>query len=271
MLLAVDIGNTNIVCGVFVGDKLTAKARLATDYRKTTDEYGGLLTNILAIRAEAEETGKRYPITGMALSSVVPALTSTFRDLGRTYFRVEPLIVGPGIRTEMAIKYDDPRTIGADRIVNAVAASHIYTVPQIIIDFGTAVTFCAVTRDREYRGGAIFPGMHTSFAALADGAALISMIEFRNPGRIIGRNTEESLQSGAINGYAALVEGMVERFRVEIGDDAVVIGTGGTIELVAEATDIFQHIDPDLTLKGLKILHNLNKDRLNHNRRQESV
>ncbi|HDS29735.1 MAG TPA: type III pantothenate kinase, partial [Firmicutes bacterium] len=234
------------------------------------DEYGGLLTNILAIRAEAEESGKRYPITGMALSSVVPELTGTFRDLGRTYFSVEPLIVGPGIRTEMAIKYDDPRTIGADRIVNAVAASHLYPVPQVIIDFGTAVTFCAVTRDREYRGGAIFPGIHTSFASLAEKAALISMVEFRNPGRIIGRNTEESLQSGAINGYASLVEGMVNRFKAEIGDDAVTIGTGGMIEIIAEATDVIRYVDQDLTLKGLKILYNLNKDRLN-SRKPEQV
>lgn len=262
MLLAVDIGNTNIVCGVFVGDKLTAKTRLATDHRKTTDEYGGLLVNILAIRAEAEESGKSYPITGMALSSVVPALTATFRDLGRTYFGVETLIVGPGIRTEMAIKYDDPRTIGADRIVNAVAASHLYPLPQIIVDFGTAVTFCAVTRNREYRGGAIFPGIRTSYAALTRGAALLSMIEFQNPGRYIGRNTEESLQAGAIHGYASVVEGMVARFKTELGDDATIIGTGGMVELIAEATDVIQHIDQDLTLKGLKILHNLNKDRL---------
>ncbi len=261
MLLVIDIGNTNIVCGVFDGDKLTAKARLATDHHKTTDEYGALLTNILTLRAGMEESGKAHSIGGMALSSVVPALTGTFRDLGRTYFRVEPLIVGPGIRTEMSIKYDDPRTIGADRIVNAVAASHLYPLPQVIIDFGTAVTFCAVTREREYRGGAIFPGVHTSFAALARGAALISMVEFHNPNRIIGRNTEESLQSGAINGYASLVEGMVTRFRKELGDDASVIGTGGLVDLIAEATEAIQFIDKDLTLKGLKILHNINKDR----------
>lgn len=261
MLLAVDIGNTDIVCGVFAGDKLKAKARLATDYHKTTDEYGALLSSILALRAGAEDPASSERITGIAVSSVVPALTSTFRDLSRTYFGVEPLIVGPGIRTEMPINYDDPRTVGADRIVNAVAASHLYPAPLIIIDFGTAVTFCAVTRKREYCGGAIFPGLRTSYAALAQRAALLSMIDFRKPAGTIGRTTEESLLSGAINGYAAVVEGMVARFRTELGEDATVVGTGGMIELIADATDVIQHVDPDLTLKGLKILHNLNRER----------
>jgi type III pantothenate kinase len=261
MLLAIDIGNTNIVCGVFDGDRLKAKARLATDYQKTVDEYGILLANILALRTDTGDAGPLHGISSIALSSVVPQLTSTFRMMADQYFGTEPLIVGPGIRTELSIKYDDPRKVGADRIVNAVAGTHLYPTPQIIIDFGTALTFCAITRNKEYIGGAIYPGMRTAFAALAKGTALLSMIEFRQPAGVIGRSTEESLQSGAINGYASVVEGMVARFRKELGADATVIGTGGMVELVSQVTDVFQYIDPDLTLKGLKILYNLNKER----------
>jgi len=261
MLLAIDIGNTNIVCGVFDGDRIAAKARIATDPQKTADEYGALLANILTLRTESDKGDAFHRIDGIVLSSVVPSMTSTFRSVGKTYFDIDPLVVGPGIRTELAVKYDDPRKVGADRIVNAVAGIHLYTPPLIIIDFGTAVTFCAITRNREYIGGAIFPGMRTSFAALADKAALLSMIDFRKPSGAIGHSTEESLMSGAINGYASVVEGMVSRFRRELGDDATVIGTGGMVELVADATDVIQHVDPDLTLKGLKIIHNLNRSR----------
>jgi len=259
MLLAIDIGNTNIVCGVFEGDSIIAKARLATDYSKTADEYGALLTNILTLRTGADEEERKHMVSAVALSSVVPALTGVFRVLSTTYFGTEPLVVGPGIRTELAIKYDDPRKVGADRIVNAVAACHLYPPPHIIIDFGTALTFCAVTREKAYIGGAIFPGLHTSYAALARNAALLSMIEFHRPESVIGHSTEESLQSGAINGFASVIEGMVARFKKELGEDATVVGTGGLVALVAEATDVVEHIDPDLTLKGLKILHNLNR------------
>ena len=261
MLLAIDIGNTNIVCGVFSGEKLTAKARIATDNRKTTDEYGTLLTNILALRTHTEDIEASGHVSGMVISSVVPSLTSTFRELGVAYFGVEPLVVGPGIRTELAVKYDDPRKVGADRIVNAVAGIFLYKPPLIIIDFGTALTFCAITRDNEYIGGAIFPGLHTSYSALAQRAALLSMIEFRMPRSPIGKTTEESLLSGAINGYAAVVEGMIARFKPELGDDVTVVGTGGMVHLVAQATNAFHVIDPDLTLKGLKILYNMNRER----------
>jgi len=261
MLLAIDIGNTNIVCGVFDSDKLIAKARISTYRRKTADEYGSLLSSILSLRTRSGSSDTLSEITSIALSSVVPPLTSTFRRVSSEYFGVDPLVVEPGIRTELPIKYDDPRKVGADRIVNAVAGSHLYPVPQIIVDFGTALTFCAITRNKEYIGGAICPGLRTAYQALSENAALLSMIEFRKPAAYIGRSTEESLMSGAINGYASLVEGMVSRFRTELGDDACVIGTGGMVELVAEATDVIQHIDPDLTLKGLKILHNMNKDR----------
>ena len=261
MLLAIDIGNTNIVCGLFAGDKLVANARIATDTSKTTDEYGTLLTNILEIRTSSRDAQARERISGIAISSVVPPLTATFRELSSAYFNVEPLVVEPGIKTELAIKYDDPRKVGADRIVNAVAGCFLYTPPLIIVDFGTALTFCAITRNKEYIGGAIFPGLYTSYSALANRAALLSMVEFRMPRSVIGRSTEESLQSGAIHGYASVVEGMVAKFRKELGEDATVIGTGGMVHLVAQATDVIQHIDPELTLKGLKILYNLNRER----------
>ncbi len=261
MLLAIDIGNTNIVCGVFDGDRILGKARIATDHCKTADEYGVLLHNILIRRTETDSEDAVHKITAFALSSVVPALTSTFRIVAKTYFDIEPLVVGPGIRTEMPVKYDDPRQVGADRIVNAVAGINLYPAPLIIIDFGTALTFCAISRDKEYIGGAIFPGLYTSYSALSSGAALLSMIEFRKPKDAIGKATDESLQSGAINGYASVVEGMVKRFRAELGEDATVIGTGGMVDLIADATDVIQHIEHDLTLKGLKFLYNLNKDR----------
>ena len=261
MLLAIDIGNTNIVCGVFEGDKIAAKARLSTDHRKTADEYGSLLANILTLKPSSDDSDALHSITSIVLSSVVPSLTTVFRSVASMYFEIEPLVVGPGIKTELCIKYDDPRQVGADRIVNAVAATHLYPSPQIILDFGTALTFCAISRNKEYLGGAIFPGMHTAYSALTRGAALLSMIEFRGPVSAIGRATEESLQSGAINGYASVIEGMVARFRKILGEDAIVIGTGGIIETIVKITDIFDHIDPDLTLKGLKILHNINKAR----------
>lgn len=261
MLLAIDIGNTNIVCGVFKREKITAKARIATDNRKTADEYGSLLANILTLKPETDDTDAIHHITGIVLSSVVPSLTATFRSVSEMYFGLEPLVVGPGIKTELPIKYDDPRKVGADRIVNAVAGTHLYPSPQIILDFGTALTFCAISREKEYLGGAIFPGIDTSYSALTRGAALLSMIEFKGPVPAIGRSTEESLQSGAINGYVSVIEGMVRRFREVLGDDATVIGTGGIIETIARATDVIQHVDPDLTLKGLKILHNINRDR----------
>lgn len=264
MLLVIDIGNTNIVCGIFSGDKLSAKARISTDHHKTTDEYGTLLSNILAIRTGTEESRPFEDVSGMVISSVVPSLTNIFRELGQAYFHVDPVIVGPGIRTELSIKYDDPRKVGADRIVNAVAGIFLYKPPLIIIDFGTALTFCAINSRKEWIGGAIFPGIHTSFSALAQRAALLSMIDFRMPKAAIGKSTEESLLSGAINGYAAVVEGMVLRFNAELGEKATVVGTGGMVHLVAAATSVFNHVDPDLTLKGLKILYNLNRERDNY-------
>jgi len=259
MLLAIDIGNTNIVCGVFDGDALFAKARISTYRRKTSDEYGALLSSILSLRTHTEQSEALSEITDIALSSVVPPLTDTFKRVCSNYFDVEPLVVEPGIKTELPIKYDDPRKVGADRIVNAVAGSHLYPTPQIILDFGTALTFCAITENKEYIGGAICPGLRTGYQALAENAALLSMIEFRKPAHYIGRATEESLMSGAINGYASMVEGMVAKFKTELGEDSTVIGTGGMVELIAEATDVIQFIDQDLTLKGLKILHNLNR------------
>jgi len=261
MLLAIDIGNTNIVCGVFDGDKIIARARLATDAGKTSDEYGSHLANILATRTDTEKSDAIHNITDFVISSVVPSLTSTFRQVSKTYFGLDPLVVGPGIRTELSVKYDDPRKVGADRIVNAVAGIRLYTPPLIILDFGTALTFCAINRNKEYIGGAIFPGLRTSYASLARNAALLSMIEFRKPEGVIGHSTEQSLLAGAIHGYACVVEGMVTKFRGELGEDATVLGTGGMVELIADMTDVIQHIDTDLTLKGLKILHNLNRDR----------
>ena len=252
-LLAVDIGNTNIVIGVFEGDELVAHWRVATKTSKTEDEYGILVRDLLASFGIPHEE-----IDGMIISSVVPPVQQLFEDMGKRYFGVRPLSVGPGIKTGMPILYDSPRDVGADRIVNAVAAYHKVKGAVIIVDFGTATTFDYVTPKGEYAGGLIFPGLTISLDALFFRTAKLPRVELAKPASVVGRNTVESIQSGMFFGYVSMVEGTIRRIKEEVMTDPKVIATGGFAHLNTDEIDEVDEVDEFLTLKGLKMLYYLN-------------
>ncbi len=253
-LLCIDIGNTNIVLGIYQGEKLLSHWRIATDHRKMPDEYAMLLTDLFAHRGQRLEK-----IDGISLASVVPPLTGVFEELSRRYLGREPLVVGAGVKTGVRIRYDNPREVGADRVANAAAAYRLYGGPACIVDFGTATAFDAISAEGDYLGGAIAPGISISAEALFRHTAKLPRIDLVRPPRAIGSNTVQSMQSGLLFGYVGLVEGMVTRFRRELGDDMKVIATGGLAEVIARETDILQIIDPWLTLKGLRLIYNLNR------------
>jgi len=253
MLLTIDVGNTNLTLGLYDGNNLFAHWRLATDHARMPDEYGlqfqGLLKN-------AERTAK--DLTGICLASVVPQLTARVVQACREYLDQEPFIVDVGIKTGIKVKYEDPKAVGADRIADAVAVMYQYGGPACVIDFGTATTFNAITKDGEYLGGAITAGINLAAEALFTHAAKLPRIDLQRPPNIIGRNPVHSMQSGLLFGYVSMVEGMVERFRKELGPGMKVIATGGLAEVVAQETDVIQIITPWLTLDGLRILWDLN-------------
>ena len=256
MLLCIDIGNTAVTLGVFDGDRLNTTLRVATDARRLADEYGVLLTNLLRLKEiEPDE------VDAACICSVVPPLTVVFEDVCKSFFNVSPVMVSVGTRTGLRILYDSPRDVGADRIVDAVAAIELYGAPAIVVDIGTATVFDAVNRDGEYLGGAIAPGISLAADALFLNTSQLRRVELVAPGKAIGQNTTTALQSGLVLGYAGLVTGMVERFKQELGQDARVIGTGGSISVVARETDVFHAINPDLTLVGLRLIYNMNQDR----------
>ncbi|MGE5251586.1 MAG: type III pantothenate kinase [Bacteroidota bacterium] len=253
MLLTIDVGNTNLTLGLYEGDRLGRHWRLATDHARMPDEYGlqflGLLEN--AARGPGD-------ITGVSLASVVPALTMRVVQACREYLKQEPLVVDTGVRTGIRIRYEDPRAVGADRVCDAVAVMHLYGGPACVIDFGTATTFNALTKDGAYLGGSITAGINLAAEALSTHAAKLPNIDLQRPPSVIGRNTVHAMQSGLLFGYVSMVEGMVARFRAELGSDMKVIATGGLAEIVARETDIIQHIAPWLTLDGLRIIWELN-------------
>ncbi|MBP6890094.1 MAG: type III pantothenate kinase [Veillonella sp.] len=255
MLLVVDVGNTNIVLGVYDDKKLIGHWRISTDRVRTTDEYGVLIMNLFF----HDRTVNVSDIDAIIISSVVPPLMPTLERVCLRYFNVKPIIVGPGTKTGMAIKYDNPREVGADRIVNAVAAYDKYGGPIIVIDLGTATTYCAILANGDYIGGAIAPGIQISAEALFQRAAKLPRIEVRNPGHVICRNTETSMQSGVLFGYVGQVEGIVARMKAELKADAKVIATGGLAQLINAETDVIDHIEPMLTLEGLRLLYERNK------------
>ena len=256
MLLCIDIGNTAVTLGVFDGDRLGTTLRVATDARRLADEYGVLLTNLLRLKGiEPDE------VNAACICSVVPPLTVVFEDVCKSFFSVNPLMVSVGTRTGLRILYDSPRDVGADRIVDAVAAIKLYGAPVIVVDIGTATVFDAVNRDGEYLGGAIAPGISLAADALFLNTSQLRRVELVAPGKAIGQNTTTALQSGLVLGYAGLVTGMVERFKQELGQDARVIGTGGSIGVIARETDVFHAINPELTLVGLRLIYNMNQDR----------
>lgn len=254
MLLAIDIGNTNITLGVYEGERLRATWRLATVHDRMPDEYGILLTQLL--------DHKGIPaggISGVAIASVVPALTGTFREVGLHYLRQEPLVVDAGVRTGVRIRYDNPRDVGADRVVDCAAVQAKYGGPACVVDFGTATTFDAISREGDYLGGAIAPGIGIAAEALFSRASRLYRVELAAPARAIGANTAAAMQSGIFFGYIGLVEGLVARFRRELGDDMKVIATGGLAEVMARETAVIQYVDPWLTLDGLRLIYGLNR------------
>lgn len=250
MLLVVDIGNTNVVFGVYDGAVLKAHWRLATDAKTTADEYGILFTNLLASMGILPAQ-----TTGAIISSVVPTLTGTFEALIEQYFGQRPLLVTSESDTGLAIRYPNPKEIGSDRLVNAAAAFHKYRRDLIIVDFGTATTFCAVTKEAEYLGGVIAPGLGISAEALFARAAKLSKVELTRPKTVIGTDTGTSIQSGLLFGYAGLVDTLVRRIEQELGRTAYVIATGGLSSVIAKESSSIQAIEPLLTLEGLALLY----------------
>ncbi len=253
MILTLDVGNTNTVLGVFHKDRLIKHWRISTDKNKTSDEYGVLLNNLFSF-ADL----KCEDVKGILISSVVPPVVSVLKETARYYFNLQAMIVGPGVKTGINIKMEDPREVGADRIVNAVGGYNIYGGPLIIVDFGTATTFCAVSEKGDYLGGAIAPGINVSTEALIGSAAKLPRIELECPDSAIAKNTITAMQAGIIYGFVGQVEALIKKIRLELATDVQVIGTGGLVNLIADETDLIDIVEPFLTLKGLHYIGKLN-------------
>lgn len=255
MLLTIDVGNTNITFGLYQGENLGPRWRICTIHDKMPDEYGILLDQLFRHRGYRPED-----VTGVAIASVVPPLTPTFVQVCREYLGQEPLVVDAGVRTGVRIRYENPKEVGADRVVDAAAVRALYGVPACVVDFGTATTFDAVSAEGDYLGGAIAPGIGIAAQALFERTAKLPRVELRRPPSVIGRNTAQSIQSGLLFGYVGLVEGMVARFKAELGPGTRVVATGGLAEVIARETDVIDVVDPWLTLHGLRIIYELNQE-----------
>jgi len=259
LILVLDVGNTNIVLGAYKGKNLIADWRLATDNNRTADEYGIQVTQLFMLKKLSLEE-----VEGVIVSSVVPNIMYTIEHMIRKYFNKTPIIVGPGIKTGINIKYDNPKEVGADRIVNAVAAHEMYKRALIIIDFGTATTFCAVTKNGDYLGGAISPGIKISSEALFERAAKLPRVELIKTPGVICKNTVTSMQAGIVYGYTGTVDYIVERMKNEMEDygeiDPLVIATGGLATLINKDSKYIAKVSPYLTLEGLRILYEKNAE-----------
>lgn len=254
MLLVFDVGNTNMVLGVYEGTELKKHWRINTDKEKTSDEYGILISNLFQY-----DNVDMNSITDVIISSVVPNVMHSLENFCIKYCNKKPLIVGPGIKTGLNIKYDNPKQVGADRIVNAVAAIEKYKSPMIIIDFGTATTFCAISEKGDYLGGTIAPGIKISSEALFQRASKLPRVELAKPGTAICKNTVSAMQSGIIYGYVGLVDKIISMMKSELGgDDIKVIATGGLSVLIASETDSIDYVDKFLTLEGLRLIYDKN-------------
>ncbi|MGD2103702.1 MAG: type III pantothenate kinase [Anaerolineae bacterium] len=254
MLLTVDIGNTNITFGLYEGEALGPRWRIRTIHEKTPDEYGVLMVQLFSHQGYEPED-----VSGVIIASVVPPLAQAFQEVSQRYIGSEPLLVDAGVRTGVRIRYDDPRQVGADRVVDAAAVKALYGVPACVVDFGTGTTFDAVSADGDYLGGAIAPGIGIAAQALFERTAKLPRVELSRPPSAIGRNTPHAMQSGLLFGYVGLVEGMVTRFKDELGPETRVVATGGLAGVIAEETEVIDVVDPWLTLHGLRIIHQLNK------------
>jgi type III pantothenate kinase len=254
MLLAFDIGNTNIKAGVFEGDKLRATFHLYTHVNQMPDEYAVFVLNLLRQRGIEPENIKEA-----AISCVVPPLITTFNDLFRRYFEIQPLVVGPGLKTGIRIRYDNPRELGGDRISNTAGALSLYPPPIIVVAMGTATAFDTISADGDYLGGAVAPGMAIAAEALYTRTAALPRVELARPKKAIGSNTPSAMQSGIIFGYAGLIDGIVGRIQEELGKKATVVATGGYAPIIARETKTVDEVNLDLTLLGVKIIHDMNR------------
>ena len=254
MLLAIDIGNTNVTLGVFTNEELRATWRMATDINRMPDEYAIFLLDFL------RHQGMDAPdINAIAMCSTVPPLTAPFQELCKKYFNTSPLVVGAGVKTGVRIRQDNPREVGPDRIVNAAAAHRLYSGAVIIVDVGTATTFDVVSKEGDHIGGAIATGIGTAAEALFRRAAALPRIELVHPEQAIGTNTITAMQSGIVFGYVGLIEGMVARIQRELGEKSTVVATGGYAELMAKETAVIDVVNLDLTLIGLRLIYMMNK------------
>ncbi|QGU00501.1 Pantothenate kinase type III, CoaX-like [Candidatus Syntrophocurvum alkaliphilum] len=255
MILVFDVGNTNMVIGIFKGKDLLTHWRIRTDTQRTADEYGMMLKDLFDYHKH-----EMKQVKAAVISSVVPILMGELELMLENYFNIKPLVVGPGIKTGLAIKYDNPREVGADRVVNAVAAYSKYGGPLIIVDFGTATTFCVINENGDYLGGAIAPGIKISTEALVSRASKLPRVELIKPKSLIGKNTVMSIQAGIIYGFVGQVEGIIERMKKETNyQTAKVVATGGLAKVIAKETDSIDIVDDLLTLNGLRLIYETNR------------
>ncbi|GAE27995.1 pantothenate kinase [Halalkalibacter wakoensis JCM 9140] len=253
MIMVVDVGNTNIVLGVYKERELQYHWRIATSKQKTEDEWAMSLKSLFAHEALSFKE-----IEGIIISSVVPPIMYTLEQMCKKYFDIRPMVIGPGIKTGLNIKYDNPKEVGADRIVNAVAAIQLYGSPLIVVDFGTATTYCYINENRQYMGGAISPGISISTEALYTRASKLPRIEIAKPNHVLGTNTVHAMQAGIFYGYVGQVDGIVNRMKAQSKNNPTVIATGGMASLIAPEAESIDVVEPFLTLKGLQMIYEKN-------------
>lgn len=253
MLLVFDIGNTNIVAGAFRGEELLCEFRLQSDTGRTIDEYGALISSLFQ-----QHLGEKFSVTGVVITSVVPPLTGDISKVVKQLYGVEPLIVGPGIKTGIALRVTEPASVGADRVVNSVAVRELYGVPALVVDFGTATTFDYVNKSGEYEGGIIAPGVLVSLESLVKKTAKLPRIDLVWPESVVGKNTVSAMQSGILRGYVCMVDGLISQIKQEAGDIHHIIATGGLGEIIIAHSQFVKKYEPALTLQGMRLIASLN-------------